>query len=549
MFHGTGAFSSRELEGFLSLPHGSQVQEDSIEIYLNGVVDSLAAHDYLFAAADSFRVVTRKQKSILNIYLRDGGLSTVSNVLWHGDSLSVPSNVVARALTMPGRTFRWSNLAYDTKLLLDYFETSGYPFARVEIERLEPDTHDKTIEIWLHVKSGPQTRVEFVSFSGNRHSKDRFLQRETRLRSGELYDQRKLDAARRHLTHLDFIRRVDKEKLVVNNDGKTGVRFDLEEAKSTRLDIAAGYQPASENRSGTFSGLANIEFLNLFGVGRRGRIYWNRPNQRIQSVEVSYEEPWVLKQPLSVRLDFNQRIEDTLYVIRKAGLRVKTDLTGNLSIWGAASREETLVDSASEARSGFADNQTTYLETGLSFDTRDHFTNPRGGVYFSSFASRGWRKRQHGFGTARAGSYRLQCGGIDSEANLEFLPFWIASLSLHARALDSDEPEILLPDLYRLGGARTLRGYREEQFLGSRIGWSTAEIRYWLGPASRVQAFLDAGSAYRKQLSVTKTVFKMATGVGLRLETGLGIWGFDYGIGEEDNLLSGKIHVSLLSSF
>jgi hypothetical protein len=48
---------------------------------------------------------------------------------------------------------------------------------------------------------------------------------------------------------------------------------------------------------------------------------------------------------------------------------------------------------------------------------------------------------------------------------------------------------------------------------------------------------------------VSTTIFRKATGIGLRLETGLGIWGFDYGIGEEDNLLSGKIHVSLLSSF
>ena len=35
-------------------------------------------------------------------------------------------------------------------------------------------------------------------------------------------------------------------------------------------------------------------------------------------------------------------------------------------------------------------------------------------------------------------------------------------------------------DLYRLGGTNTLRGYRENQFLGSRIFWSNLEYRFLL---------------------------------------------------------------------
>jgi hypothetical protein len=29
----------------------------------------------------------------------------------------------------------------------------------------------------------------------------------------------------------------------------------------------------------------------------------------------------------------------------------------------------------------------------------------------------------------------------------------------------------------------------------------------------------------------------------------MGVWGIDYGVGEGDRLLDGKLHVSLLSSF
>jgi outer membrane protein assembly factor BamA len=553
VFHGSRDFSNNELADFLNLPTGKAIITDSLAYYMRSLEDSLVTNDYLFARVDSYKVEIKGKKNLLHIYLNEGGLAKVANVFWHGDSLSVPKSVLSKILVLPERVFRWTNLSFDTKLLLDYFETNGYPFARVEIEKLDPDSSNQSIDIWMRIMTGPQTRLEYISFKGNNHSKSEFLLRETRLHTNELYDQRRVDAARRHLSRLEFIKRVGKEKIVVNDDGKTGLQYNVEEARSTRLDIVAGYQPASGNQSATFSGLVNAEFLNLFGVGRRGRVYWNRPDRHIQTVEVAYEEPWIAKQPVSLRLDFSQRIEDTLYVIRKYGLRTKTDISGAASIWGAVSREEVLVDSASEQASGLSDSKTTYLETGLTFDTRDHPTNPRSGVYFSTSASSGWRKRERSLGSAVAGSYHPRRWTIDSEADLEYLPFWIASLSVHGRFLESNEPEIQLPDLYRLGGARTLRGYREEQFLGSRIGWSSLELRYWLGPASRVHLFVDAGSAYREQLieqsHISKTIFRTATGVGLRLETGIGIWGFDYGIGQEDKVLSGKIHVSLLSSF
>jgi outer membrane protein insertion porin family len=104
-----------------------------------------------------------------------------------------------------------------------------------------------------------------------------------------------------------------------------------------------------------------------------------------------------------------------------------------------------------------------------------------------------------------------------------------------------------------LGGARSLRGYREEQFLGSRIGWTNLELRYWLGKSSRFFGFVDGGAFFRERWEGDQRVvlqdLKLGTGVGVRVETGVGIWGVDYALGEEDRPLSGKIHLSLQSEF
>ena len=43
--------------------------------------------------------------------------------------------------------------------------------------------------------------------------------------------------------------------------------------------------------------------------------------------------------------------------------------------------------------------------------------------------------------------------------------------------------------------------------------------------------------------------FKVGWGIGLRIETGIGVVGFDYGLGEGDRLTNGKVHFRLTDRF
>ena len=554
IFYGNREFSSSDLERFLAWSDSSANDSTALVHRGRALQDSMIAHDFVGAQVDSmaWRTDSRGRRA-LHVHVREGDLGKIAAVRWLGDSARVPARAAERALCRPGAVFRWSQVAYDANLIVEHMENSGYPFARVDVDWALMDSLDSEIETRFLVSSGPVTRLEFVSFPGNRQTHEDLLRRETRLRIGDLFDQRKVETARRRLSRLDFIRHAGRPEIAVNDVGETGVRFPIEEARSSRLDAVAGYLPASQGRSAVLSGLVNLEFLNLFGTGRRGRVHWERPDERIQAVEVSYREPWILGQPLALRLDFGQRVEDTLYVSRRISTRAELELGGKTTVWGTLQYEAVLTDSASAAQLNLPNNRTTYTEAGFAFDTRDHPTNPRSGVFFSTQAGSGWRKRERSAAGDPSGSFRHHRAGVDSEIAQELFPFWVADASVHARALESTEPEVLLPDLYRLGGARTLRGYREEQFLGSRVGWASAELRYLLGSASRVFAFCDAGSVYRERRTDTElessTLTRVGAGIGLRLETNIGVWGFDYGVGQDDRLLSGKIHVSLQSSF
>ena len=112
---------------------------------------------------------------------------------------------------------------------------------------------------------------------------------------------------------------------------------------------------------------------------------------------------------------------------------------------------------------------------------------------------------------------------------------------------------IELGDRYRLGGTTTLRGYRENQFLGSRIAWTNTEYRFLLARRSFFYGFFDTGYYYlpgddAKAISPLKQ-FKYGYGIGIRLETSLGNVGVSIALGEGDGIGQAKLHFGLINDF
>jgi outer membrane protein insertion porin family len=99
--------------------------------------------------------------------------------------------------------------------------------------------------------------------------------------------------------------------------------------------------------------------------------------------------------------------------------------------------------------------------------------------------------------------------------------------------------------MFKLGGQSTLRGYREDQFRGTRMALASVEYRFPI--VSKVQGaiFADGGSAWSKDWAPKGGDFHGSVGVGLSFNTPLGPLRFDYGRGDK----GGRVHFSVGGSF
>jgi hemolysin activation/secretion protein len=132
-----------------------------------------------------------------------------------------------------------------------------------------------------------------------------------------------------------------------------------------------------------------------------------------------------------------------------------------------------------------------------------------------------------------------------------------AGLALELRAAGRFSSATVLEPYERLGlgGATSLRGFDERQFLVDRYALSRLEWRLPVGAGGqRVALFWDhAFDATHERLADGNTRLARGShdgvGFGLRLRAGGGLAAIDYGLEPSRPPTEGKVHLRLVSSF
>lgn len=552
-FSGNHEISERRLRTWLGWKSGDVWSPDLLPSRLESLLSECQQQGYYFARVDSTREYWTGDSSRvrLTVFFHEGGRPRIASLGISGDTPTTGASPEDLFHSHVGGTFRREVFYEDVDALIEWYEDRGYPFCKVEPEQVDVDSGSPPqIHLGLVVDPGPQVSVGFLTVAGNVRTRTDVVLRETRIRLGEIYRQREVDRSVRRLRRLGFFSSVNDPAIVKDREGRWGLHYQVVEMPTYRFDGVLGYAPASGNQSGYFSGLVDIVLANLMGTGRLAEVHWSRRGPGVQELAVRYKEPWLLGLPLTVGLGFQQRVEDTLYVRRSWDVGLEWQLTDIVSVWGTVSREEVLPDSSGVLYLGLDRSSTWSGEVGVTVDTRDEPLNPRSGYYYRSSGSTGLRDVE---GDAQD-AFTEHRVSLDLEGAWEPFRFWVLDVQGHGREYSSPLDVAPVPNLYRMGGANSLRGYREEQFMGQRIAWTNAEWRRILGRLSRAYLFVDTGYYFRKaeiSANVVESVddFLVGWGIGLRVETSLGVVGFDYGLGEGDRITNGKVHFRLTSQF
>ncbi len=537
--------------------------------YFEGIIDSAKKRIadnlnengfYFFEFIEGKTEFTSDSASFsLKITLEEGNPVIIKNVFIESDdSLSI-SEIQIRFKLLENKPFNKNEIESLIDKTLTEYENAGYPFAKViisGIELISDSTYqDNYASIYLKIDKGIQSKIDKIEISGNNSTKDYVIIRELRLGTGELYSQEKIEELPKRLNRLRFFEPVAQPSFYFNSKNEGVLQIEVKEKNTNSFDGILGYIPAGKNeQSGYVTGLVNISLRNLFGTGRAAAIRWNKYNRNSQELDLKYLEPWFLSFPVNINFNLYQKIQDSTYVQRKFEAAVEYLATEDISASVFASTESVIP--TERTIPVFTVFNSSYLNTGLSLkiDTRDDPYAPTSGVIFINSYSFS-RKKINGpneyISPSTITSVNLQRISVTFNFYYSIFTRQVIAISVNGRELRG--PSFENSDLFRLGGNNSLRGYREEQFLGSRVLWSNLEYRFLFASRTYGFAFFDTGY-YLQAEDLEKNIpkqedFLYGFGFGLNLETALGVLKVSYALGEGDTFSEGKIHFGIVNEF
>ncbi|BAL84314.1 hypothetical protein SELR_26060 [Selenomonas ruminantium subsp. lactilytica TAM6421] len=460
----------------------------------------------------------------------------------------IKTELLASCVTVkPGEILNSRNLQQNIQAIKEMYRKDGYILAKVTDMNI-----DKEGNLTLKINEG---KLEGFKVKGNKKTKDYVILREMRQKPGEPFNSKQARRSMQRVYNLGFFEDVNIKMNPGVEPNAVVMELDVKEKRTGSFGIGAGYSTADG-----VLGMVSIGDTNFRGTGDAVSITYEKSGDETdaQGYSFSWRHPYIdKKETVGTLRVYNRTYEYDDY-----------DTNGKLKesyMRKYAGGEITLGRPVSE----YSTNYITLKNRKDSY--KRHTENGNAGDR-SGAAGAAWRK--YNFGTTRSVTLEHVTDNRDNIYN----PTEGGKVSLSAEVAglggDFDFQKATIEDQryfkvghaqvialrgqyglgrghisefnqYKVGGQNSLRGYREDQYRGTRMGLATLEYRFPIVTKVQGAIFTDWGAAWSKDFMPKSDDIHGSIGVGLSLNTPIGPLRLDYGRGDK----GGRVHFSVGGTF
>jgi outer membrane protein assembly factor BamA len=492
-------------------------------------LDSLLTSEGLLGAEVRIDSLMSGGTADLLLTITEGEQARVGSAVVTGSDVIEAGQLLERLGLRPGAPFDPRALRRSMTALLADLNDSGYPYAQVWITGFDWRGEAGEVDISVAAYGGEAATVGAVTFEGLSATDTTLALRVSRLRPGRPYDERRISRAARFLKASGYFSEVGEPRVIRLGPGSVDVRIPVtEHERRNRFEGMFGFSRKADGGYRT-SGSVDLGLENIGGTGRSVAFRWLGDGEQYRTTLFRYGEPFLFTLPVSLEAELRQDVYDTLYDFTLAGLDLLTAAGPVLSLSAGFTWDQT-VPKDDPALDRSVRNR---LRAGVAV---------RGVVAGASLRLEGARKKSYRPG-GKDETWSQLLYRFEADLTAPTFPSQAFFVRVSAEGVLSRN-EISLSETYPLGGARTLRGYRENQFRGEQIAFANLEYRF--GGDSRLFLFDDIGAYYQPAANWT---IKNGLGFGLRSSSKLGTVEMSFGVGEHLALEETRIHISLIESF
>ncbi len=403
--------------------------------------------------------------------------------------------------------------------ILSFYENNGYPFAIITIDSIVEI--DSSLKIFISIDEGTIVYVENFLISESLRTKKEVIFRGIKYKKGEIYNQSKVEKIPKRLRKLEIFSNISDPKFLMTKDGGV-LQIDLIENNFTYVEGLLGFSQNKKKENVLF-GKLDFSHKNLFGTGRSFFFHFEKENNLTQEIAIKYIEPYIFQFPLHLETNLKQKIQDSIFTKNIFGIGIVSEINDEISLKIGLKKSEAIL------KNKFTNN---ILETEFNskFDYRDDFLFPKNGFSFEIGGSFGKKKELNT--SMKKVFFELKNYIGKSEKEVFFSN--IRGSEILSDSLDTS-------DLIYIGGASTMRGARENEFVCDKFLLLNLEYQIYFSNASYIFPFFDI--IYFENKNESEKIFSY--GIGTQFQTPIGIFFTSLAFRKNLNFENGKIHFGI----
>ncbi|MDO6803301.1 BamA/TamA family outer membrane protein [Wenyingzhuangia sp. 1_MG-2023] len=411
----------------------------------------------------------------------------------------------------------------------DYFDSKGENFS--EIQLINQISKNDTLHCSLSIKSSPKRFIDKIVIKGYERFPKQFLKHY--INTKKPFSKELLMITEKKINQISFVRNIKTPAVLFTKDS-THLYLYLEKVKANKLDALLGFNNEEGQNKIKFNGYVDISLINALHKGESFAFKWNNSGQDQEEIDLNLESPYIFKSPVNFGYHLNIYKQDSSFVNNqnKISLSYQPHYKHTLSTYYQTESSTTLIDISNneEYQKNMFGFTYTYLEL-------NNLRLPK--TRFLIDFAYGSKKTEI--------NTQQQLLKTDFIYNIELNPsnhFFVQNRNAYLNSKNKSTNE-----LFRTGGATTMRGFLEQSITAHLYNYTNLEYRFFTNAVSYLYGFSDVG--YFKNLNQESNL--LSFGLGYTLGTASGLLKISYAVGKDQNssfnLSTGLFHINFVTIF
>ena len=442
-----------------------------------------------------------------------------------------------------GELLNSRTLQENVQAIQEKYRADGYILAKITDLNIAQDG-----TLTIKISEGV---LESYKVKGNKKTKDHVILREMRQKPGEPFNANQARRSMQRVYNLGFFEDVNVKMNPGVEPNAVVMEIDVKEKRTGSFGIGAGY-----SSSDGMVGMVSVSDTNFRGMGDTISLSYEMSGDDTDArgYTFMYRRPWLDKKETAGTLrvynrtyeydDYDENGNHKESFMRKyAGgeitiSRPMSEYSTNFVT--LRNRDDKYVKHTELGNAGNRSGNTAWIKSNFGTTrsiTLEHVTDTRDNIYEPTTGARASLSAEFA-GLGGDFSYQKYTAG-----DAHYLKAGRSQVFVLRAQYGISKGTMSEYSQFRVGGQDTIRGYREDQFRGTRMALLSAEYRFPIVSKVTGALFADYGGAWSSGFMPES--LHASVGVGLGLNTPIGPLRLDYGRGSQ----GGRVHFRVGGTF